>query len=309
MLRGGLWAAVAAAALVSLLRLDGSAPLPQVVAFVPLLAPGLLLVLLAAGLLRARPLAAAAAALLLLQVAWAAPQVAPHPAPPRGAADLTVMTANVEVGRADPDAVVAAVRDHAVDVLVLVELTTGLADRLDAAGLARELPERVVEAREGAAGAAVYARTPLRPAGLVGGTTFPAPVAALELPGRAPLLVAAVHPVSPRPETEGAWRGDLRRLAAWSRGAGERVVVAGDLNATRDHGPFRALLGTGLVDAAEGGPGALVRPTWPADLGVPPLVRIDHVLVREGAAVPTGSRTVALPGTDHRAVVAGLAVR
>ena len=85
------------------------------------------------------------------------------------------------------------------------------------------------------------------------------------------------------------------------------MVVAGDLNADRDHALFRRLLATGLQDAHDVRGRGLAR-TWPASF---PILHLDHVLVRDGA----GTRLVVLkvdeadlPGSDHKAVVADLAV-
>ena len=67
------------------------------------------------------------------------------------------------------------------------------------------------------------------------------------------------------------------------------VVVVGDLNADRDHGAFRALLRTGLRDAADER-GAGLQGTWPAGL---PVLHLDHVLVRDGAGGGRRPRTCA----------------
>ncbi len=85
------------------------------------------------------------------------------------------------------------------------------------------------------------------------------------------------------------------------------LVVAGDLNADRDHALFRGLLDTGLRDAHDSVGRGLAR-TWPSGL---PLLHLDHVLVRDGEGgqlVVTAVREERVPGSDHRAVVADLAV-
>jgi endonuclease/exonuclease/phosphatase (EEP) superfamily protein YafD len=85
--------------------------------------------------------------------------------------------------------------------------------------------------------------------------------------------------------------------------AGRDAIVLGDFNATVDHSPLRSLLAAGLVDThAELGRGW--APTWPAAF---PLVQIDHVLHGPGWAAVSASEHL-LPGTDHRAVVAELAL-
>jgi len=83
-------------------------------------------------------------------------------------------------------------------------------------------------------------------------------------------------------------------------------IVAGDFNASRDHRPFRDILAAGFADSADI---ARRRPwpgfTWPADRRWPPLMRLDHILVSPGIRV-SEARTVKIPGTDHRAVLAVL---
>jgi endonuclease/exonuclease/phosphatase family metal-dependent hydrolase len=80
----------------------------------------------------------------------------------------------------------------------------------------------------------------------------------------------------------------------------EPQVVAGDFNATRDHGPFRELLAAGFVDCADSSrswPGF----TWPSL----PVMRLDHVLVSRTATVPM-ARTIRVPRTDHHGVLADI---
>lgn len=95
----------------------------------------------------------------------------------------------------------------------------------------------------------------------------------------------------------------MRETLAATPGA---QVVAGDFNATRDHRPFRDLLAAGFSDCADI---AAKRPwpgfTWPANRRYPPIMRLDHILVSPGLTV-SETRTVQIPGTDHRGVLAVL---
>ena len=103
-----------------------------------------------------------------------------------------------------------------------------------------------------------------------------------------------------------ALRRDIDRLpvtldeVAEGTGGGA-VIVAGDLNSTIDTRPFRALLRNGYRDAAEQSE-AGIKPTFPADWRLPPFVAIDHVLTRGCTA--TSLRTIKIPGSDHRGLVA-----
>jgi endonuclease/exonuclease/phosphatase (EEP) superfamily protein YafD len=84
--------------------------------------------------------------------------------------------------------------------------------------------------------------------------------------------------------------------------------MAGDYNATYGHAPFRRLLAVGLRDAhIEAGRG--LATTWPVNnLLLPPLFRLDHVLVSREFEV-LAAREGRGPGTDHRPVVADLVLR
>jgi endonuclease/exonuclease/phosphatase (EEP) superfamily protein YafD len=83
------------------------------------------------------------------------------------------------------------------------------------------------------------------------------------------------------------------------------------MNATMDHASLRGLVTDGFQDAATQARSGW-QPTWPSagevsGFGVPapPLIAIDHVLVRGGLrAVRT--TTYEVDGTDHRALVARL---
>ncbi len=123
--------------------------------------------------------------------------------------------------------------------------------------------------------------------------------------GRAVRLVA-VHTYFPAGDPQ-RWTGDMTALRDEASAAGSDLVVLGDFNATLDHAPMRSLLAAGLVDThAELGRGW--APTWPVSGSpLPPLIQIDHVLHGRGLAGVSASEHT-LPGTDHRAVIAELAL-
>ena len=126
--------------------------------------------------------------------------------------------------------------------------------------------------------------------------------------GQDDLVVVATHPQAPtEPDL---WRSDHAALLALVRQRHPDLVL-GDLNATVDHAPMRALVDAGLRDAAELANTGW-QPTWPFGdrwrlaVALPPLVAIDHVLVGPRLAV-VEVHTADLPGSDHRAVVATVA--
>lgn len=292
-----LLAVPAGLAAVRLGGLDDGTDLAMPVAGVPYAALGSVLLTVAAAALRARRVAAVALLLVAVQAWWLVPRfVADGREAPASAPRLRVATSNTYLGGADPRALVGLVREQRVDVLAVEELTPSLTAGLERAGLPGLLPYRLQRA---GTDTALYSRLPLSDGG------GPASAAEVTVGGRA-VRVVAVHTFYPL--------GDARRWAADFDGvradAGRRTrdsVLLGDFNATLDHTPMRRLLGVGLTDShAELGRGG--AGTWPADRPVlPPVIQIDHVLHGDAlTAVSVSEHT--LPGTDHRAVVAELAV-
>jgi endonuclease/exonuclease/phosphatase (EEP) superfamily protein YafD len=229
-----------------------------------------------------------------------------HPAV-RAAPELRILTLNALFGAADPAATVDAVRRLRVDVLAVQELTPALVRGLAGAGLGELLPSRHVDPDPGAAGAGLWSRWELTPLPPAAGLLFVAPSARITVAG-GPVILRAVHPVAPIMGRQRDWHQDLGRLreALTAAEADGPQIVAGDFNSSRDHRPFRDILAAGFADSADI---ARRRPwpgfTWPANRRWPPLMRLDHILVSPGITV-SEARTVKIPGTDHRAVLAVL---
>ena len=102
----------------------------------------------------------------------------------------------------------------------------------------------------------------------------------------------------------------LNVLAAVALGAllqnSAAVIIGGDYNSTPDMRQFRDLLTNGYRDAVQQ-TGSGFAPTFKADSSWgPPLITIDHILTRN--AVASSVRTVKVPGSDHRAVLATIKV-
>jgi len=241
---------------------------------------------------------------LVLHLAWFAPQVTgANPPPAEGAQRLVVMTANLAQEDGDAIALVRVAAQAHVALLVVEEIGAGALAEMDRAGLADLLPYRAGRPLDDGHGTMVFSRAELGPAERIDtwhdGWVVP----------MGDLVVVAAHPQAPtQPDL---WRADH---AALLRTVRERQpdLVLGDLNATADHAPMRRLADAGLRDVGE-----LLddgwQPTWPSSgrwsvLGVaaPPLAQIDHVLVGPRLAA-VGMRTVAIPGSDHRAVIAEVA--
>lgn len=242
--------------------------------------------------------------LLCVHVWWFAPQVVgDNPAPAAGAQRVTVMNANLYEGRASAQDVVDAVRDHHVNVLVLEEITPQLLEEMDRLGLAQLLPDRVGEPDYMVAGTMILADQPLTDHVRLR-TTFQGWEATY-----AGLTVLGVHPVAP--VDPAGWRADHAAILTQAE-TDHADLILGDMNATADHEPMRALDDAGFRDASEAANEGW-QPTWPVNhVGVfpllPPLVKIDHVLVGDRMAA-LGTRTVDVAGTDHYALIATVARR
>ena len=302
------------AVVLTLARLSGSdhGLVVQAVAFAPagtLLHAGALLVLV--GLL-ARPgsrgrrgpglAAVLAAAGLALHLSWVLPWYVGDPAGETAGAPVRVMTANMLGDAGDGAALVAAATEADVDVLAVEEMTTRTLAAMEQAGLDLLLPHRAGDAApSGVRGTMVFAREPITEV-----ERLPTVMGSWSV-RVGDVRLFAVHPAYPlQPER---WSAELDVL----RAAAERErpdLVLGDLNATLDHAPLRAILDLGYRDATEQSGGGW-QPTWPAAgeglTGLaPPLVQIDHVLVAEGWTA-SSTRAVTIPGSDHRALVAEVA--
>jgi endonuclease/exonuclease/phosphatase (EEP) superfamily protein YafD len=224
--------------------------------------------------------------------------------------EVRLMSANLYEGMADPDPLVRSAREQA-DVVAVQELTPQEADRLSRAGLDTTFPYRWLEARDGPGGVGMWSRFPIETPRRIGGYTFAFLTAHIQVAGVStdPTVVVA-HVAGPWPLPIDDWRRDFDRLPVTLSEVGEQagagsVIVATDLNSTTDMRPFRALLRNGYRDAA-GQAGAGIKPTFPADSRLPPLVVIDHILTRNCTA--TSLRTLKIPGSDHRGLVATISI-
>lgn len=294
---GFVWAAI---------RVGGveAGPLVQLLAFTPYVAAwSPVPVGIAAALRRWRPAAVAAVASAAL-LACVLPRVVADDRPAGDGPVVRVLTANLLGGASDAAAVVGVVREHRVDVLAVQELSPEHMAALDRLGLVWLLPYRSASP----AGSGLFSRFPLVDTGVrpnPGG--FGQAYGTVLVPDAGPLHVESVHASSPYAVSQvPCWRADLTAQPP-ATPAGPVRVLAGDFNATLDHAAFRRLLRTGYRDAADV-VGAGLAGTWgPYDGDPIPPVTIDHVLVDRRIGVRAVS-VHAVPGSDHRAVLAELAV-
>ncbi|WEV74915.1 endonuclease/exonuclease/phosphatase family protein [Bifidobacterium sp. ESL0798] len=222
-----------------------------------------------------------------------------------------VMTANVYKGRASAKAVVETVRDQRVEVLALQETTKPFIRALKAEGIDDYLPYSQVSSSDGKYGNALFSATALdSPADddvdssasfMPGGTVSFAD-------GKIPVRFVSVHTTSPKPGYWNTWRTSLDDVAMMRTHTNTRYVLMGDFNATTDHTPFRNILGSRFHDAAQSSGSGFVF-TWPANRpGIPKFAGIDHIVLDRGIiAGQVGA--VALPGSDHAALLATIDVK
>lgn len=219
---------------------------------------------------------------------------------------VTIMQANLLFDGADPRALVDEIRARRVELLTVDELTPAAVEALGRAGLDAILPHRYLSPGRTAAGTGIWSSYPLSETVEYDGYVLNQLSATATVPQIGPVTVYAFHPVPPVYGTR-IWADELTRLGdILERSPADRPVIAGgDFNATYDHAQYRALLSGRFGDAAvQAGAGHLV--TYPTDKRWPPLVGIDHILVAGGRAVEV--ETVGLPGADHRALVARVAL-
>jgi len=305
-------------------RLDAQAPFTQLAAMRPALTglAGLVGVLALVVAVRRRSGRGPAAVLVVVALASAA-EIAPRGLStatpgPDDAPGVTVLTANLLRSEVAPSELVRLVRRTGADVVLLPETGAGHA-RAIATALGRDRGERwraesddrtPPEKARSARPTSLVVREALGPRRLPVPADLPRAhgqvrIALTRVAGRdgepvaaAGPRIAAVHPLPPWPAAaQRDWRRDLLALRPLCRGG---WVVGGDLNATIDHSPLRAVLDAGCEDAAaatgeglratwSGGPFGVVRPA------------IDHVLT-SGAWRATSSGVLRIEGSDHRAV-------
>ena len=291
----------------TVVRFLGDHALPALVAvasLTPYAVPPLAVALALLLRRRAWRASAAIAAVLALNLAWLVPLWVPDRAPAPGATPLTVMTANLALGQADPATLVEAVRARHVDVLALEELTAPAVTALHRAGLDRELGHRAIRPQPGATGTGLWSRLPLAAVTWSKGYNR-TPTATLELRGR-PVVVGMLHPAAVVLDGGSPYAADYAALTDAVDGLDHATptVLLGDLNASVDNSELRELMGTRFRDAPELAGSGLLRTFTPSPR-LPALLDLDHVLVDDAFGV-TDTAVVDLPGSDHRALVARL---
>ena len=301
------WAPVLALVFVAATRFVGADEVIVVIAGHALL-PWVLLaawpMAVAAVLHRRWAIAICAACVAVAHVGWSAPLVDTAD-DATASPNLRILTMNLLATNRRISDVATEIMAVDADVLLLQELTPRNHAALAAAGALDGYRHAVAHPRLNSTGSAIYSRLVLEEGHVWSVGDTPMTRAVLVVAGRRVRLFN-VHTTSPLTRAW-SWNRELRALAAEVNVEDGPVLLAGDFNATRDHAGMRRLLRTNLVDAHDetGRAGAA---TWPAGRRLTPaLIRLDHVLVGDGI-VPVRVRELAAHGSDHRPVVADLAV-
>jgi endonuclease/exonuclease/phosphatase (EEP) superfamily protein YafD len=117
-----------------------------------------------------------------------------------------------------------------------------------------------------------------------------------------------VHTTAPTNPSVSDWNHELDGVYEQLKVVHPRpLLMVGDFNATWGSRGFRAILSTGLTDAAaaRGDPFSF---TWSQSLPIlPPIIRIDHVLTGGTEVTVTEIQTHPGPGSDHRDITATVA--
>lgn len=212
---------------------------------------------------------------------------------------LTVLAQNMWYHSSEQDEQVETLLDEDADVYVLTEFTPEALDGLRERHVERRYPFSVLRPEPGRLGMAVLSRVPLQ---VRAADEFRIMVD-LSPPDAVPLHLIATH--SPAASSVGieSWHDELDELADMARLAGPDTVVAGDLNATAGHVAFRELVASAaLTDAQDAGGGGFAG-TWNLMATVPPLLRLDHVLVGRDVAVHR-FRFASRIDSDHQGIAA-----
>ncbi|GJF12464.1 hypothetical protein NGTWS0302_01890 [Mycolicibacterium cyprinidarum] len=247
---------------------------------------------------------------LAVQVSW---YYLGHPTDISQHADIRILSSNLYKGQAEASSLVGFARENA-DVITVAELTSEAAERFSREGINETFPYSHLKPAPGAGGIGMWSKYPLTVLTAPRHSRVTMPAARLRVPGvRLDPLLASVHimsPVAGDHNTVDDWRlgmaGAKEQLNFFARTAGPAaVIIGGDYNSTPDLRQFRDLLTNGYRDAVEQ-TGAGFAPTYPSNTWHPPIIVIDHVLTRNAAA--TSIRTVDIPGSDHRALLATVTV-
>lgn len=266
--------------------------------FLPFYAAALLLATLLC--VRPRRQRALFALVLLLQVVQLAALYLPLTTAARLPSDRTLkaISFNLFLHNASTPQATQWLSQQNADLIFLTEVTPIMQPALE--GLQRSHPWRCVELDDSPFGLALYSRQPLAYCAVSRGTETPYPwIMAILDDGT---TVYGLHPPPPLGPTLAAQRNHYLRTLASEIGRQERAIILGDLNMTPWSPEFGKFLQHTGTENGRRGMGLL--PSWTALAWLPPLLPLDHVLVK-GAHIDSLQRGPTL-GSDHAPLLASI---
>jgi endonuclease/exonuclease/phosphatase (EEP) superfamily protein YafD len=252
---------------------------------------------------RHRLLALVGAVLAACHLAWTVPDVLPRGHMSSGV-PVRIYSHNILYSNTKTGGVASDIHRLTPDVVVLLELSQRNLPSLEPT--MRAYPYRLVRPdSNGPFGFGIWSRLPFDRTQIVQVAGCPMGEVMLHAASRSVRLFA-VHTIGPLHSwAVSRWRTQLAWLRQQARSRGDvPVVMAGDFNASTQHRDFRRLLDAGLTDA-HGSVGGWA-PTWPRTWWwLPPVMRIDHVLISPGIGVHDQG-VVGNSGSDHAGLVTDL---
>ncbi len=257
-------------------------------------------------------MAGAAAVLCFAQVIYVAPEVlaySPLPAAVRAEPTIHLFDANVQQDNYSMAGYIQQLRSYRPDLVTLEETKPWDIGQFLSSGVFDRLPYRfTVPDDAGSRGFIIASRYPLEhpTVSYVQGLAYLVRFGLTFRGQTLPLWV--VHTTAPVNPGWNDWNLELNGVySELQRYHPRPLLMVGDFNASWGNRGFRAILSTGLTDAAA----ARGQPfdfTWNQRLLVlPPFIRIDHVLTGGDITVTTIS-THSGPGSEHRDITATVAV-
>ena len=295
---------------------------PELVSFVPLAVPPVLLCMVLAVLWRRRVLAVACAVVLAVIGVWHsgyivgdarvsdAARVAVQTKADTSDRFARVMTLNTAHGEASAVDIVRICREQHVEVLCLQELPPNMLEDLERAGIDDLFPHHVVS--EGATYISNGGRNgiwTMAPMDSVSENLLPIRTSSMPAAnvtvGSRTVRIVTVHPNSPVRGAQDLWDEGLSTIQSLKE-YDHAYLLMGDFNSTWDHARFRDLLGTSFCDAGESS-GQGPHMTYPSGGPVPSLIEIDHIVYsRDSGIVVSDLQTVSVRGSDHKALLGTL---
>jgi endonuclease/exonuclease/phosphatase (EEP) superfamily protein YafD len=259
---------------------------------------------------RGQPIRAGLAILLCVaHLAALQPALRDHETPvwAKQATTFRLVSSNVYFENTDPD-LGPTLAGLQADVAVFCEFPDSIAKRLSNDGALDRFEFRATDGLS-PTNVAIYSRYPFvgtpRSIGL---KTGPEHLLAVDVNVRGTIVrVIGVHPSPGLDRGHAAFLETMRVLREEVRQSPYPIVLAGDFNGSRWVPAVGELFGAGLTSAHEAA-GHGLSSSWPVVSWGPIFMRLDHVLYsKDVSAVKVVDAVV--PGSDHRAIVADLALR